>query len=860
MKRRAFLKSAVAGLALFQGRGFSATALPDLALSAVQQSFVVLSDIAEDVSFPHLIAVLDALTERNIPVVCSVAPFAPQGVQSGLASKVSQLLSGYLLGGASIEMAPYLADLGKQSPHFQARSVFEGSLALHQLLPPSQVAKSGGRGIQTVVCDAVENPTAPIGVRSGGIYNVLVQPKTDEAVRSQTWGNGTVRLFGGQQISLHRYAALPASVDEEATQRLFYLSARSFSKLPLQDLEVAANQFCEDLLLAELEGDLSLQTAADLQLRNDYGFRRHVSWVLARPSGEAQDLQAAFDAFKQALISLKVPFVEAEGDRDVTTETSRGFWVAAEPRNSVSGQSADWPEMVPIEIHRTTSDRPITITTTRPIGPGVGVAFQSRLSGQRGIDGAGILNLTRMDVKTADDLPRLKAITGGMDDLVVHIYPQILRVLPIRRALLAAISDIQKDNVTGFLSLDDFARYRLATDPISTRRRRAASAQPELGPGRTGVTKETRARLLKDAEIAWRYFERFTNKTTGLCPATVNSAPGGRLHETVTMWDVGSHINGLIAATQIGLIDRDFFDKSIRQILPNIVGRLSQGRHLPQGWIRTDRHKWGNKNFDGSDAGRLLSTLDNLRRFGGFEDQLVDLVNSWDLQDIIIDGQIHSVIDGELATSYVSHSGHYSALAFRRWGLAAKSPYEVFRGRSETDDQMALLEAVARIGPIGAEPLLLEAMEMGMSQESAYLADVLFTAQLEEYRETGQLTCVSEGPIDLKPWFTYQGLQLDTPKRTWATDTVGQEPEYRTPEFRENFLVVSSKSAFLWAAYQPHEYSETLVRYVRSKSETENGFSSSIFVKTGRPTTAYTDLNTNGIILQAIAHHLGVAS
>ncbi|MCK5503196.1 MAG: DUF3131 domain-containing protein, partial [Tritonibacter mobilis] len=33
-------------------------------------------------------------------------------------------------------------------------------------------------------------------------------------------------------------------------------------------------------------------------------------------------------------------------------------------------------------------------------------------------------------------------------------------------------------------------------------------------------------------------------------------------------------------------------------------------------------------------------------------------------------------------------------------------------------------------------------------------------------------------------------------------------------------------------------------------------FSSSIFVKSGRPTRDYTDLNTNSIILQAIAHQL----
>lgn len=859
MKRRAFLKSAVASLALLPALGVTTVATSVFAAATVQQSFVVLSDIAEDVSFPHLIAVLDALTERNIPVVCAVSPIDPNGAPLVSASKVAQLLGGYLLGGGSIEIAPYLSDLGRQSSHFQARSAYEGGLALHKILRPLQGATPFGRAIQTVVCDDTVSPTAPTGVRSSGIYNVLVLPKKDEAVRSQTWDNGTVRLFGGQRVSLQGYDGLPASGGDEVTQRLFYLSAREFSQIPLKDLEVSANQLCEDLLLAELEGELSLQSVSDLQLRNDYGFRRHICWVLMRPTGQDVALGAAYDDFKQSLTALGIPFVEVDDDTAVPSRSVQGFWVAAEKVESSPGSIANWPDMVPIEILEVSSPNGISIRTTRPIGPGIGVTFRTQTEGRRGVDEAGILNLARMDVRSGAEASALQNIIGSMDDLVIHIHPETLPILPIRRAMLSAITDIHRDGVTRFLPLDEFARLRLSKDPISARRRKVASAQPELNQRGRALSKDTRATLLQDARIAWRYFERFTNKTTGMCPATVNSAPGGRLHETVTMWDVGSHINGLIAATQIGLIDRKIFDKLIGQILPNIAGRVSQDRRLPQGWIRTDRHRWGNKNFDGSDAGRLLSALDNLRRFGGFDQQLAELVESWDLQDIIIDGQIHSVTDGELATSYISHSGHYSALAFRRWGLAAKSPYEVFQGRSHADDQMALLEAVSKIGPFGAEPLLLEAMEMGMSRESAYLADVLFTTQLEEYRETGRLTCVSEGPIDLKPWFTYQGLQLDAPKRTWATDTVGKEPEYRTPEFRENFLVVSSKSAFLWAAYQPHEYSDILLQHVRDKSGTANGFSSSIFVKTGRPTTAYTDLNTNGVILQAIAHHLGVA-
>jgi hypothetical protein len=172
---------------------------------------------------------------------------------------------------------------------------------------------------------------------------------------------------------------------------------------------------------------------------------------------------------------------------------------------------------------------------------------------------------------------------------------------------------------------------------------------------------------------------------------------------------------------------------------------------------------------------------------------------------------------------------------------------------------MRLLEAASAIGPLGAEPLLLEAMEGEMSMESAYLAEVLFAAQVEHFNETGRLIAVSEGPIDRAPWFTYQGLQLDSQERTWALDTVGFNPEHHIPEFWDEYLVLSSKAAFLWAAYKPHEYSESLVSYVRANCITNQGFASSVFSKTDRVTSTYSDLNTNGVILQAIAKQLGEA-
>ena len=141
-----------------------------------------------------------------------------------------------------------------------------------------------------------------------------------------------------------------------------------------------------------------------------------------------------------------------------------------------------------------------------------------------------------------------------------------------------------------------------------------------------------------------------------------------------------------------------------------------------------------------------------------------------------------------------------------------------------------------------------------MSPESAYLADVLFAAQLEEHDETGRLICVSEGPINRPPWFLYQGLQFDAPGRVWATDTVASLPEHRTNAFRNEHLSISSKGAYLWSAYREHPFCDDLRALVRDKAKTPYGFASSINERTGQASTAYSDINTNAVILQSIAH------
>ena len=843
MKRRTFLQGSVASIGAL-GVPFSRAANA----SGKGLAIVVIDGIDTSTSIPHLIALLDALNARLVPVTCCVSPFHEDGSPVVLDTPLAQLILAYMLSNRGVELAAFIPDLSQQSEYFQGRSVQKATKVLQEILQAAKGARPFAPLIQSVACHDIASPLSPTGVRSGGCHNVLAIPTVDGPVRSENWHNGTVRLYGGRRIDFEAYDSARVEKDPEDTQLIYYLSAQKLESLSVEEVAKEARRFSDDLVAEEIEGHYSVQPLSDLQFRDSYGFTRRVALQLIDPAPQDGAGEKAIAEFANLLDDLNLPHTRGLPEVSEKPERKNGYWLG----------TGDVPSLNVVRFQAEKSNRLSVVETVRPLDAGVGVMLDPVEEGQGGLDENGFLHLVGADIRNANDIEALKKRFSLTQDIVLTVHANAVLDPFDRQDLVGFLKTLALDGVSRFIPLSKLALDLVSKDPIDIRQRRTLASLPSLRQAPSARNQTEKDTLLEDARTAWRYFERFTHPETGLCPATVNFAPGGgNIHKAVTMWDVGSQINGLIAATRIGLIDQKEFRQTITKILPQIRGRTSQDRLLPQGWIVTDRHKWGNKNFDGSDAGRLMAALDCLRRYDdSFEPQLDKITSAWDLDKVIMNGKMHSVTDGIMHSSYVSHSAHYSALAFRRWGLAVKSPYEVFAGRSVHDGQMALLEAVAKIGPIGAEPLLLEAMELGMSSESAHLADMLFTAQFEEFQETGRLVCGSEGPLDVEPWFTYQGLQLDAHKRTWAIDTVGEEPEYRQPEFWRSHQVISCKAAFLWAAYQPHSYSDRLVNYVRARARTKNGFAASIFSQTQRTTETYSDINTNTVILQAIAHSL----
>ncbi len=826
MKRRGFLKTSLATV-LFAAN----LPKPARALAKPTSVAIVITDISAHTVLSSLRRVATVFLERGIPLTCCISLPESEALENKMKETLETLTR--LKGG--LDFAIHVPDLHALSPYFQSRAVFEARKRLIRLAGDHEQPLL----LETVLCEETATAAEPTGVRASGFRNVLVRPAEDRPVNSETWPNGVVRFFGGQRVELRTGSTISTEQVGAENRLIHYLSAKSLAHVGEDTLIAWVSEFVEDLQKREFVGQLTLMSIPDMQLRDDFELKRSIAVLLDLTDGATGNNPQRFLEFQTMLQKAGIP--------SVILSEGTNFWVQRANNEST---------LIPVQPQCQVG-KSMHLIPKIPIERGFGLRFVDPLNGEYGVDGCAMLRVPVIAMPQRTSPRILEKLLGGTKDIVLSISPDQLSTPAARHAVVSSILALREDGITRFDGVFGFAEGLTPAGHINERYRRTVQFRANEGlaaPDALGDVAGTE--LLADARRAWAFFEKFTNGITGLAPAAIDTRPGGRPHQAVTMWDVGSNINALVAATQIGLIDEKQLVTRINRILPNITGRRTQGRLLPQGWIRTDRVHWGNWNFDGCDAGRLLSALDNLRRSYGMNTALEKLIGSWDFKDIIIDKKIHSVTDRRLVSTYTSHCAHYAALAFRRWGLDVISPYETFSDRLSADGEIALLEVAAGIGPLGAEPLLLEALEMDSSQESAFLADVLFSAQQEEYEETGRLLCVSETAIDQSPWFIYQGLQLGTGTRDWRLDTVGRQPEYLTEVAAQTYLAFSTKAAFLWSATRGGAFSDKLLSFARQRAKNRIGFASSVNLSTLQKTENYTDLNTNAIILQAVAHLL----
>jgi hypothetical protein len=364
--------------------------------------------------------------------------------------------------------------------------------------------------------------------------------------------------------------------------------------------------------------------------------------------------------------------------------------------------------------------------------------------------------------------------------------------------------------------------------------------------------------LQRDAEIAWRYFTSTASGTElGIVPAATwpEGDSYGR-YNILTMWDMGSLILAYISARSIGIISEKEFDQRIKSIMSYL--RRSEFRFgnltLPNFRTGTTAGRTVESGYDATDTGRVLIALHILDQVTNGAYGVKQQVARWNLAGTVVNGRLQDIKSGSRYDSKCFNYVHYIALAYKLWGIEVATGFDRPLVEGDADARTAFLAHVASIGPIASEPSVTEAIELGHSVHSRILTDVLYEAQKERYAETGHLTCVSESPIDAKPWFTYQGYNVDAEAGPrWPVDAVITDSRWRTNDFAHAFRMISSKAAYLWFAERGDDYAEKLHDFVLAKAPSaRHGFTPGVYETSGRAPRLM-DVNTNAAVLESLA-------
>ncbi len=450
---------------------------------------------------------------------------------------------------------------------------------------------------------------------------------------------------------------------------------------------------------------------------------------------------------------------------------------------------------------------------------------------------------------------------GGRNDAVLAIHPATLSTPQRRRDCFDLLETLRKLPETELTNFDQYVGKVSQPMPMLQTVRNTRTMVEVIDSRETGFEPPSQASLMEDAATAWQYFDAWQKKFDVLVPGT-GWREGKRLeaYPFLTMWDVASLVMAHVAAHRIGLIDDARLDRAAAGIVKFLArstfkfGKLK----LPPAEAPIGRARGQRKGFDSTDTGRLLIALRVLDNVSGGSLGIGKLVAGWDLAAAARDGELHNVARGRFDASQSYSYAHYVERGYRLWGIEIQPAFRETDPLSSMDATLRLIEEMRAKGRIATEPSATEAVELGQSDYGKIMSDMLLAAQIERHRQTGIPTCVSEGPLDRRPWFAYQGYQvMGDGSGEWPVDAPPGGRKYLTAKAVETIRAVSTKGCFLWLAARPGAYSAMLHGLARDRARISGlGFASALLEQNLKPIDL-SDVNTNGIILEALAFVLG---
>ena len=387
-------------------------------------------------------------------------------------------------------------------------------------------------------------------------------------------------------------------------------------------------------------------------------------------------------------------------------------------------------------------------------------------------------------------------------------------------------------------------------------------------PTRRGKLTE---REYKMAETAWKYFENNLQETTGLVNA-VNDYP------STTLWDTASYLGGMVAAYELGIIERDEFSRRMVKILKTFNAMEFFRGELPNKVYHTQTaakvnyaNQDGEIGYSALDLGRLLIWLEIIKnRYPEFSNAIDNYILRWDFCNVVDErGVMYGAIIGpDDETQYVQEGRlgyeEYAAKGFQLWdidtSLASKpEPFSVIStyGVTIPYDSRDPRELDAH-NYVVSESYVLDGLEMNWDYIgddssgdgrhtdtiSARFGNLVYEAQVARYNMTGILTARTEHQLDGPPYFVYDTVYTDG----YAWNTITEDGKH-VPQF----AAIALKGALgMWAVWKT-DYTDLLFDAIADLYNPEKGFYEGLYENGAGVIETYT-ANNNGIMLEALLY------
>jgi hypothetical protein len=379
-------------------------------------------------------------------------------------------------------------------------------------------------------------------------------------------------------------------------------------------------------------------------------------------------------------------------------------------------------------------------------------------------------------------------------------------------------------------------------------------------------------RELRAAKVAWHYFDKYTQETTGLANSVGN-------YPSTTMWDTASYVAASVAAYELCLIEKPEFDRRMTQLFTTIKGFDLFRKEMPNKVYHTKTgekvdytNKPGEIGFSALDIGRLLVWMRIVKnRYPHLSNTIDSVLLKWDFANIIdAEGLLFGTyIDKETGETVYAQEGRlgyeeYAAKGFALWGFEPRLAHraEPFLTASIFGVQVPYDGRDPRVfhsqNYVVTESYLQDGLELGfdLPQDDstpdwlhsdgwrAEFADRIYQVQENRWRQTGFMTARSEHNVKGPPYFTYDTIFSDG----YPWNTVTPRGDY-VPDH----AAVASKAALgMWAMWET-PYTDVLYEAIIELYDPENGMFEGLYEQGQGRVVIYT-ANNNGIILTALLH------